>query len=370
MAGLKDWSTSAASNTSASPNGFPENMAPSGVNDAAREVMAQVRTWFEDAQWTNLGHVPTRTGASAFTVPSAGTLTTVYHINRRLKLLDGSNTWYATITDQTYAGGASVAVTIQMDSGALTSSLSSVYTSILTAVNTAIPAVTPAGAVMDFAGSTAPLGWLECDGSAVSRTTYSALFAAISTTWGPGDGVATFNLPSSSGRARIGRGTGTDVETVTGVLAAGNAIAVASNSDKWITGRAVVISGITGFGGGVTNTTVYVVRASSTSVKFASTLANAQNGTVLTLTGTGSLVMTATLTARTIGNKGGEETHAMSSSELLAHTHASSEAGGAAGAPGGATTFLMFSDFTGSSGGNAAMNNMQPYGVYMTIIKT
>lgn len=54
----------------------------------------------------------------------------------------------------------------------------------------------------------APAGWLLCDGSAVSRTEYATLFAAIGTTWGSGDGSTTFNLPDLRGRAPIGSGTG------------------------------------------------------------------------------------------------------------------------------------------------------------------
>lgn len=46
---VTSWSTSAASNNSAAPNGFPEGMAPSGLNDAAREVMAAVARWYEEA---------------------------------------------------------------------------------------------------------------------------------------------------------------------------------------------------------------------------------------------------------------------------------------------------------------------------------
>lgn len=65
----------------------------------------------------------------------------------------------------------------------------------------------PAGTVLDFAGST-PSGYLECDGSAVSRTTYADLFAAIGTTYGVGDGSTTFNVPDLRGRATIGQGTG------------------------------------------------------------------------------------------------------------------------------------------------------------------
>lgn len=66
----------------------------------------------------------------------------------------------------------------------------------------------PSGAVMPYAGSSVPTGWLECDGTAVSRTTYADLFTAISTTWGTGDGSTTFNLPDLRGRTPIGAGTG------------------------------------------------------------------------------------------------------------------------------------------------------------------
>ena len=55
----------------------------------------------------------------------------------------------------------------------------------------------------------APAGWLVCDGRAVSRGTYAALFAAIGTSNGAGDGSTTFNLPDGRGRALIGAGTGT-----------------------------------------------------------------------------------------------------------------------------------------------------------------
>lgn len=54
----------------------------------------------------------------------------------------------------------------------------------------------PVGTLIDFAGSTAPSGFLNCDGSAISRTTYAALYTAIGTLWGTGDGSTTFNLPN------------------------------------------------------------------------------------------------------------------------------------------------------------------------------
>lgn len=54
----------------------------------------------------------------------------------------------------------------------------------------------PPGAVLPFAGTSAPNGWLVCDGSAVSRTTYSDLYAYIGTLYGAGNGSTTFNLPN------------------------------------------------------------------------------------------------------------------------------------------------------------------------------
>ena len=58
----------------------------------------------------------------------------------------------------------------------------------------------PAGAVMAFAMNSAPSGWLACNGAAVNRTgTYAALFAAIGTTYGAGDGSTTFALPDLRG---------------------------------------------------------------------------------------------------------------------------------------------------------------------------
>ena len=66
--------------------------------------------------------------------------------------------------------------------------------------------VTRVGAVHHYATTSAPDGWLECDGAAVSRTDYADLFAAIGTLWGVGDGSTTFNLPDVSSLAVNGGG--------------------------------------------------------------------------------------------------------------------------------------------------------------------
>src|SRR5690606_12877743 len=63
----------------------------------------------------------------------------------------------------------------------------------------------PIGTVADFAGTSAPAGWLLCYGQAVSRTTYAALFAVLGTTYGAGNGSSTFNLPDCRGRVVAGK---------------------------------------------------------------------------------------------------------------------------------------------------------------------
>jgi len=62
-----------------------------------------------------------------------------------------------------------------------------------------------AGTIVSWAKDSTPTGWLQCDGSAVSRTTYADLFTAIGTTYGSGDGSSTFNVPDLRGRVVAGK---------------------------------------------------------------------------------------------------------------------------------------------------------------------
>lgn len=63
----------------------------------------------------------------------------------------------------------------------------------------------PAGVILPYGGAAAPTGYVLCDGSPYSRTTYAALFAAIGTAYGAGDGSTTFNVPDFRGRAPAGK---------------------------------------------------------------------------------------------------------------------------------------------------------------------
>jgi microcystin-dependent protein len=65
----------------------------------------------------------------------------------------------------------------------------------------------PIGSIIEFSGSVAPaVNWVECNGQAISRATYSALFTAIGTTYGTGNGTTTFNIPDRRGRVAVGIG--------------------------------------------------------------------------------------------------------------------------------------------------------------------
>lgn len=72
-----------------------------------------------------------------------------------------------------------------------------------------------AGDLKMVAYATPPVGWLLCDGAAVSRSSYADLFSAIGTSYGVGDGSTTFNLPDIRGRVPIGAGTGSGLTTRT-----------------------------------------------------------------------------------------------------------------------------------------------------------
>ena len=74
----------------------------------------------------------------------------------------------------------------------------------------------PAGSVQMFAGSSAPAGWFLCDGTAISRTSYKNLFAAISTTYGVGDGSTTFNIPDFRGIFPRGAGSNGTLDNANG----------------------------------------------------------------------------------------------------------------------------------------------------------
>ena len=76
-----------------------------------------------------------------------------------------------------------------------------------------LSAVIPPGTIIHYAGRTVPSGYLICNGANVSRTDYAALFAAIGTIYGIGDGLTTFGLPNLNGRFLEGTTSTSEVGT-------------------------------------------------------------------------------------------------------------------------------------------------------------
>jgi microcystin-dependent protein len=95
----------------------------------------------------------------------------------------------------------------------------------------------PSGGIMAFAMNSAPSGWLAANGSAVSRTLYAALFAAIGTTYGAGDGSTTFALPDLRGYFVRGSGTNSD-GTASGTFGAKQAASLLNHTHSGTTAGA------------------------------------------------------------------------------------------------------------------------------------
>ena len=125
MSKISTWSTTAASNNSTAPDGWPEGMPPSGVNNSAREMMAQIRDVWNDKDWFIIGD---QDGSTTFTYSSgtavtvsATNVTTVYHANRRVKVV-GSNTGtlYGFIASSSFSTNTTINFTF--DSGSISAS--------------------------------------------------------------------------------------------------------------------------------------------------------------------------------------------------------------------------------------------------------
>jgi microcystin-dependent protein len=147
----------------------------------------------------------------------------------------------------------------------------------------------PTGCVLPYAGTTAPEGWLLCDGDAVSRTDYAALFAVVSTAHGIGDGATTFNVPDY--RYQVPRGRGgvanqailpADVNITT------EEITVTGHSYRRTGFRVRVSSTGTIIGGLAINTDYYVIVVNANTIKLATTRANAIAGTAINLMSQGT----------------------------------------------------------------------------------
>jgi hypothetical protein len=139
MPGLKDYSTTPANNTAL----FPEGMAPSQVNDSARQLQADIREWYNDAEWVIYGdgdgsHAIAYGSAASFSVSGAN-VTAAYHAGRRVRAVGTlTGTIYGTIASSAFATNTTVTVT--WDSGALQNEALTIYLAVLSRNNSSLPA--------------------------------------------------------------------------------------------------------------------------------------------------------------------------------------------------------------------------------------
>jgi len=104
-----------------------------------------------------------------------------------------------------------------------------ILSSAITGSGTAPVPLMPAGVIVAMAG-TVPTGWLECNGQAVSRTTYAALFALTGTVYGAGNGSSTFNVPNFESKVLIGESSAFSMGPGAGAFTSGGTITTASGS--------------------------------------------------------------------------------------------------------------------------------------------
>ena len=233
------------------------------------------------------------------------------------------------------------------------------------------------GMISMYVGASAPTGFLLCDGAAVSRTTFAALFAIASTTYGVGDGATTFNVPDLRARLPLGRGAGTFTLSFasTDVVVATDTITVPTNTSLY-DGTVVRLTTTGTLPTGLSLATDYfVVRVSATTIRLATTIANALAATPvvvdITAQGSGTNTVTVTLTTRTIGQRGGEETHPLTIAELASHNHSlPTDSPDATGVQPSNGHSPEGSQRSGNTGGNTPHNVMNPFVVINYIIKT
>lgn len=206
------WSRTAASNATADAQvNWAEGMAPSAVNDSARAMMASIAGYRDDIA----GAIVTGGTSTAYTVTSYQVFDTLAHMSGQVIAFTPHATNGATVTLNVDGLGAKAlrsAPSVELPAGVLIQGTP--YTALYNNSDAAWylqnffvnPYATPIGGFMPYVGTTAPnSAFVFPYGQAISRTTYSALFAITSTTFGVGDGSTTFNLPDLRGRVVAGK---------------------------------------------------------------------------------------------------------------------------------------------------------------------
>lgn len=218
---VSDYSLEPELNVSISGINIAEGCAPSGLNDAIRQLMADVKAECQSlgsrATSKVLGLALLSDSVSGTGKADSGMAASEYAVKLAWdKATEGVEA--AGAAQSTADSASSAAVAAQASASAAQDAASAAHSAALGASTAAAEAqakaenalardAMPVGAVIAFAGSADPAGYLLCNGAAVSRTTYAALFAVIGTTYGAGNGSTTFSLPNLTDRFIQGSGT-------------------------------------------------------------------------------------------------------------------------------------------------------------------
>ena len=142
MAGIKDYSTTQADNTSLNGISTAEGMLPSNLNNAIRALMKNTRDWYNDSQWVIYGdgsaaYTSAYVSATSFSIAGVD-VTAFYHANRRVKIVgSATGTIYGTISSSSFSTDTTVNVTL--DSGAIQNEALEIYVAALSATNRSVP---------------------------------------------------------------------------------------------------------------------------------------------------------------------------------------------------------------------------------------
>jgi microcystin-dependent protein len=212
------WDITAASNDDADPAvPWPEGMFPGAVNNSARAIMAGVARLIKDLN----GTITTSGSLNVYEVTTASnhsTLTSGILITAKASFTNTAASYlnmngYGAKKIRTFINGNEAdlgagqiisAGSYQFKYDAALDSASGGFLILNPSPDPAL--VISTGTIKIWPSDTLESGWLWCNGAAVSRSTYSALFTAIGTTYGAGDASTTFNLPNYKGRSPFGSG--------------------------------------------------------------------------------------------------------------------------------------------------------------------
>jgi hypothetical protein len=238
MAGIKDYSITAANNTTIGSINTAEGMLPSNINNCFRGLGAELREWYNDSQWViygdgDNGFTITYASATSFTV-SGVDVTSIYHIGRRVKAIATTpGTIFGTISASTFS--TNTTVTIVWDSGSLANEAVEIYLAILSKTGDSIPesvitnAKVATGAAIDAAkiggGAVSNLEFSYLDGvtSAIQTQINSkqATITGAATTIVSSDLTASrAAISNSSGKIAVSTVTDTELGYVSGVTSA------------------------------------------------------------------------------------------------------------------------------------------------------